>query len=427
MPASGTQGLERVVVVGASLAGLRACEALRTGGFGGTIVLVGAEPHVPYDRPPLSKKFLAGEWDADRITLRQPDSFAALGLDTRLGVPAVGLDTTARAVVLADGTELPYDGVILATGAAPRRLPGTDGNPFVHVLRTLDDAVALRAVLDRPGVRLIVIGAGFIGLEVAATARRSGADVVVLEAADAPLVRGAGPDLGARLAGFHDDEGVAIHTSVTVTSIGTSDDGTGAVVRLGDGRALAADAVVVGIGVAPATGWLDGSGLELRDGVVTAPTLAAGPPGVFAAGDLVRWTHPRYGAEMRIEHWTNAAEQGALAAQNLVASAAGGELAESATVPFVWSDQYEHRIQLLGRSTAPDGSHAAWTALVGTPGDGPFVAGYHHDGVLLGVLGLDLPRLVMKYRGLLADGAPVADAVTLGEELHRAEQARRAG
>ena len=337
--------LDRVVVVGASLAGLRACETLRVEGFGGTIVLVGAEPHRPYDRPPLSKRFLSGEWDRDRIALRKDAALDSLGLDLRLGVPAAGLDTTARAVTLADGSEIAYDGVIIATGTHARRLPGTVGHPLVHELRTLDDATRLRDRLAEPGRRLVIIGAGFIGLEVAATARKAGAEVVVLEAAPAPLIRGVGAELGTHLASFHDEHGVEIRCGVGVERIG--DDG----VHLTDGTLVPADAVLVGIGVSPNTGWLEDSGLEVRDGVVTAPTLAAGPPGVFAAGDVVRWTNPRFGAEMRVEHWTNASEQGTLAAENLLAAAAGGELSDSAEVPFVWSDQYSRRIQFLGRST----------------------------------------------------------------------------
>ena len=184
--------LERVVVVGASLAGLRACETLRHEGYGGAITLVGAERHRPYDRPPLSKKLLAGDWEPDRIRLRSDLSFDALGLDARLGVAADGLDTTARAVHLADGTEVPYDGLIVATGSAAKRLPGTDGLRNVHVLRTLDDALALRRAIDREGASVAVIGADFIGLEVAATARRLGAQVCVLEGASAPMIRGVG-------------------------------------------------------------------------------------------------------------------------------------------------------------------------------------------------------------------------------------------
>jgi NADPH-dependent 2,4-dienoyl-CoA reductase/sulfur reductase-like enzyme len=397
----------RIVVVGGSLAGLRACETLRSAGFGGTITLIGAERHRPYDRPPLSKQFLAGTWDADRIALRKDDAFDALGLDVRLGVPAAGLDLDARSVSLADGSDVPFDGLIIATGAHPRRLPGQPDTPNVHMLRSLDDAIALRAAIVEPGVRVVVIGAGFIGLEVAATARQAGAEVVVLEGAPAPLIRGAGAELGTALAAIHPDNGVDIRTGVAVAGI---EDGG---VRLGDSTLVAADHVVVGIGVAPTTAWLDGSGLELRDGVVTRPTLSTGVPGVFAAGDLVRWHNPTFDEEMRVEHWTNAAEHGALAARNLLAVAAGGEAAEYTAVPFVWSDQYEHRIQFLGRSTTPDGAAAESRVVIGSPDERRFLAFYESAGRLRGVLGLNVPRFVMRYRALLDARAGIDDALAL--------------
>jgi NADPH-dependent 2,4-dienoyl-CoA reductase/sulfur reductase-like enzyme len=406
--------LDRVVVVGASLAGLRACETLRAEGFIGAIALVGAEAHRPYDRPPLSKKLLAGDWGADRIKLRNDESFDALGLELRLGVPAAALDTDARAVVLADGTELPYDAAIIATGSTPKWLPGTAELPTTHVLRTLDDALALRRELEREGTRLVVIGAGFIGLEVAATARRRGAEVTVLEAAAAPLVRGVGAELGRELAAFHADEGVTITTGVSVAAV----DERG--VELGHGTRIDADAVVIGIGVSPATAWLDGSGLVLGDGVVVAPTLAAGPPGVFVAGDIARWTNPKFGDAVRIEHWTNAAEQGSVAARNVLAAANGGELEVHDAVPFVWSDQYSHRIQFLGRSTTADGAPADWELLVGSFESRKFVAAYHDRGQLRGVLGLDLPRLLMRYRQLLDRGASLTDARALAAEQQAA-------
>lgn len=413
--------LERVVVVGGSLAGLRACEALRQDGFSGSLVLVGEERHRPYDRPPLSKRFLAGEWDESRLALRRGDPVAALGLDARLGVPAAGLDTDARVVALADGTTVAYDGLIVATGSRPRVLSGASDHPSVHVLRTLDDAVALRAAIVTPGCRLAVIGAGFIGLEVAATARQAGADVVVLEAAPAPLVRGLGADLGAAVAAVHTDRGVDVRCGVSVTGV----DALG--VHLGGGEVVGVDAVLVGIGAEPATGWLAGSGLTLRDGVVTGPTLAAGPPGVYAAGDIARWPHPRCGEELRIEHWTNAAEQGELAARNLLAAAAGGAPADADAVPFVWSDQYHHRIQLLGRSTTAAGAPAEFEVLVGSLGERRFLAAYHDGGRLRGVLGLDVPRLLMGYRTLVGDGAPLAAAVALAAEQRAGRPARVGG
>jgi len=402
--------LDRVVVVGASLAGLRACETLRSEGFDGTITLVGAEAHRPYDRPPLSKKLLAGDWEPERIALRHDDALDALGLDLRLGVPAGGLDTAARAVVLADGTEVPYDGLILATGSAPRRLAGTEGLAGVHVLRTLDDALALRSVLSVEGARVVVIGAGFIGFEVAATAHRRGADVTVIEAAAAPLIRGVGAELGTALAAIHHDEGVPVITGVTVGAV----DDRG--VALAGGERLDADAVVVGIGASPVTAWLDGSGLDLRDGVVVTPTLAAGPPGVFAAGDIARWTNPRFGDEARIEHWTNAAEQGALAARNLLAAAGGAEQGVSDAVPFVWSEQYAHRIQFLGRSTTRDGEPAAWELITGSFDERRFAAVYHDAGELRGAVGIGLPK-VMRFQRLLERGATLGEARSFGAEL----------
>ena len=402
--------MNRVVVVGGSLAGLRACETLRSAGFAGTITLIGAEHHRPYDRPPLSKQLLAGTWDADRIALRRDDAFDALALDARLGVPAAGLDLDSRAVALADGTDVPFDGLIIATGAHPRRLPGQPDLPNVHVLRSLDDALALRAAIVESGVRVVVIGAGFIGLEVAATARRAGADVVVLEGAPAPLIRGAGAELGTALAAVHPDEGVEVRTGVAVAAI------EAAGVRVGDGTIVAADHIVVGIGVAPTTSWLDGSGLELRDGVVTSPTLSAGVPGVFAAGDLVRWHNPTFDEEMRVEHWTNAAEHGALAARNLLAEADGGDPVAYAAVPFVWSDQYDHRIQFLGRSTDSDGSPAESRIVIGSPDERRFLAFYESSGRLRGVLGLNVPRFVMKYRALLDARAGLDEALALAAE-----------
>ena len=281
------------------------------------ITLIGAEEHLPYDRPPLSKKLLAGDWEPDRITLRKRDDVDALGLDLRLGVPATGLDADGRAVDLADGSVVPFDAVVLATGSTPRRLPGQEAMPSVHELRTLDDSMRLRGEIADGTARVVVIGAGFIGLEVAATARARGCTVTVLEGLAAPLIRGLGAEMGNAVAAVHEDEGTQIRLGVTVAGL---DHGG---VRLADGEVVPADVIVVGIGVAPATAWLDGSGLEIRDGVVCDATLAAGPPGVYAAGDIARWPNDLFDEEMRVEHWTNAAEQGAVAARNLLAAAQG--------------------------------------------------------------------------------------------------------
>lgn len=400
--------MERIVVVGASLAGLRAAETVRTQGFGGSVVVIGAETHLPYDRPPLSKKLLAGAWEPDRISLRTPDDMDALDVGWRLGTPAVGLDTSRRLVHLGDGGEVPYDGLVLACGALPRMLPDvpTGATPFVTALRTLDDALALRRHLADGGRRVVVIGAGFIGLEVAATARGLANTVTVLEGAPAPLMRALGAEMGAAVAACHGDHGVEIRCGVSVAGIGAHG------VRLADGDVIAADVVVVGIGVVPATDWLAGSGLELRDGVVcdemlAAVTVAGGSPGVFAAGDVARWRNPLFDEEMRVEHWTNAAEQGAAAAGNLLALAEGRPPVAYAPVPFFWSDQYDRRIQFLGRCDAGDDVRV----VVGSVDDRQFVALFGRAGRLRGVLGLNMPRLVMPYRRLLAERASWDDAL----------------
>jgi NADPH-dependent 2,4-dienoyl-CoA reductase/sulfur reductase-like enzyme len=394
---------QRVVVVGASLAGLRAAETLRTEGFAGRVTLIGAEPHLPYDRPPLSKHLLAGDWDEDRIHLRKQHEYADLDFDLRLGTAAVALDVAARAVTLTDGATLYAEGVIVATGATPKRLPGQPALAGVHVLRTVDDSLALRDELH-PGAAVVVIGAGFIGLEVAATARKRGCDVTVLEGLPAPLVRALGPAMGTAVAAVHGRNGVELRCGVNVAGI--EGDGRVAGVRLGGGELVPGDVVVVGVGVAPATAWLEGSGLELRDGVVCDPTLRAAP-GVYAAGDLARWTNALYGEEMRIEHWTNAAEQGAAAAANLLRELRGDELEQYAPVPFFWSDQFDSRIQFLGRPHGDDEVRV----VAGDPA-GRFVALYGHAGRLRGVLGVSMPKQVMPLRKLLAARATWDDALS---------------
>jgi NADPH-dependent 2,4-dienoyl-CoA reductase/sulfur reductase-like enzyme len=399
--------LERIVVVGGSLAGLRAVESLRAGGYDRELIVVGSETHRPYDRPPLSKKLLAGEWEPDRIELRKPDDLDSLGVTWRLGAPATGLDVGARRLMVADGSEIAFDAIVIATGAAPRRLPGQTEWPHVVELRTLDDALDLRARLRDGDARVVVIGAGFIGLEVAATARRLGNTVTVLEGAPAPLIRGLGPEMGAGCAQVHDDHGAGIRCGISVASIVAEG------VVLGDGELVPADVIVVGIGVAPVTDWLAGSGLEIRDGIVCDATLNAGAPGVFAAGDVARWPNQLFDEEMRVEHWTNAAEQGAAAATNLLAEARGEPGEPYAPVPFFWSDQYDRRIQFLGRA-APDDDVLVVT---GSIEERAFIALYGRAGQLRGVLGMNLPRLVMKFRPLLAHRAALDEGVALAASL----------
>jgi NADPH-dependent 2,4-dienoyl-CoA reductase/sulfur reductase-like enzyme len=402
--------MNEVVIVGGSLAGLRAAEALRSGGFAGRVTIVGAETHLPYDRPPLSKRLLSGEWEPDRIVLRKADDMATIDVGRRLGTVATGLDLRRRSIALDDGDEIGFDGLVVATGAAARLLPGQGDHGAAFVLRTLDDAVALRAHLLGGGRRVVVVGAGFIGLEAAATARQLGNDVIVVEGGSAPLVRGLGAEMGAAVAGCHADHGVEIRCGVSVDGFEPG----GVVV---DGVRVPADVVVVGIGVVPSIGWLDGSGLELRDGLVCGPDLNAGAPLVYGAGDVARWRNPLFDEEMRVEHWTNAAEQGALAAANLLAEATGAPTTSYAPVPFFWSEQYDRRIQFLGRASTADGVIDEVRVVAGSTADRRFAGLYRRGDRLGGVLGMNMPRQVMPFRSHLAAGIGWDEALEVASRL----------
>jgi NADPH-dependent 2,4-dienoyl-CoA reductase/sulfur reductase-like enzyme len=382
-----------VVVVGASLAGLRAAETLRTSGFDGSITVIGDEPHLPYDRPPLSKRLLSGEWEPERIALRRGEDVDSLGVEWRLGTAATRLDLAHRRIELADGRHVGFGGAVLATGSTPRTLPGQLGVEGVVMLRTLDDALALRDRIAGGDKRVVVIGAGFIGLEVAATARKLGNEVVVLEGAPAPLMRGLGAEMGTAVSAIHADHGVEIRCGVSVEGFKPG------AVLIDGGWHEPADIVVVGVGVSPATAWLESSGLEIGDGVVCAADLNAGAPLVYAAGDIVRWHNQLFDEEMRVEHWTNAAEQGAHAASNLLAEATGQRTAPYAPVPFFWSEQYDRRIQFLGRC----GPHDEVKVVAGSVEERQFVALYGSGDRLRGVLGVNLPRLVMPFRTMLME------------------------
>ncbi|MBE4741745.1 NAD(P)/FAD-dependent oxidoreductase [Streptomyces caniscabiei] len=406
-------GTRQLVVVGASLAGLRAVEAARKGGFEGRITLVGAEPHLPYDRPPLSKQFLdANGADVPPPTFRTKEVFRTeLGAELLLGAPATCLDTAARTVVVGE-RPIGYDALVIATGATARRLPGTEGLTGVHTLRTLDDAAAVRRALDA-GARTVVIGAGFIGAETAAAARKRGLDVVVVEAQATPLVRAVGETMGGALASLHRRHGTDLRCGLSVTAL----EGEGRVerVRLSDGSVLDADLVVVGTGAVPATDWLEGSGLTLDDGVVCDETLRTGAENVYAAGDVARWHNPVFDRPMRLEHWTSAAEQGALAARNaLNPGAAKGY----ATVPYFWSDQYDTRIQFVG---VPDAEEIA-VADGDIERDHQGVALYRAGDRLVGALAVNRPTEIMKYRRLVARGASWEEGLAFARSRSESRQ-----
>ncbi len=406
---------DAVTIVGASLAGLWAAETLRREGFEGRISLVGDEPHAPYDRPPLSKKYLAGAVGRDRVDLLGPDKVAELDLDLRLGCRATGLDVAGH-VLEVDGVAEPFDGLVIATGARCRTLPGTDGVAGVHVLRTVDDADAIAAALPAEGRdgarRVVVVGAGFIGAEVASTAVDAGAEVTMVEALDEPFGRVLGAEMGAVLADLHRSHGVDLRTGVGVDEVlvdGTGDERRVTGLCLADGTELAADLVVVGIGVVPNVEWLEGSGLTVDGGVVCDETCLAAPD-VVAAGDVARWTNPRYGESVRVEHWDNAVQQGAHAARRLLAT--DEEAEPFAPVPWFWSDQYDRKLQLAGRAHPDDEVRV----VTGSTDEFRFVAFYGRDGRFGGVLGMNRPRHLMQAKALLDDGASWDDALALAAD-----------
>ncbi len=390
-----------VTIVGASLAGLRAAETLRRDGFEGTISLVGDEPRVPYDRPPLSKQLLSGEWEVDRISLSSPERFMSLDLDLRLGRRATGLDVSSHTLDV-DGSTEEYDGLLIATGARCRTLPGTDGLAGVYTLRTLDDSLAIREALRGGPRRVVVVGAGFIGAEVAATAVGYGVPVTMVEALPVPLGRVLGDTVGSVVAEVHVDNGVDLRCGVGVDEICGTDRVES--VRLSNEAVVEADLVVVGIGAIPNTDWLEDSGLTVDDGVLCDKTCLAAPD-VTAAGDVARWPNPRYGEVMRVEHWDNAVEQGAYAARRLMLT--DEEAVPFTPVPWFWSDQYDRKVQLAGRPRPDDE-----VALV----DGSFeerrvAVIYGREGLLTAVFGMNRPRQVMQFKGLLQRGASWSEAL----------------
>ncbi|MFD3590865.1 NAD(P)/FAD-dependent oxidoreductase [Streptomyces sp. NPDC058683] len=385
--------MNRIVVVGASAAGLAAVETLRREGYDGTLTLVGDELHPPYDRPPLSKQVLAAEWAPDRVVLRAPTELDSLGLELRLGAAATGLDVADRTVRLADGSLLPYDGLIVATGVRPRRLPGEGA----HVLRTVDDALTLRERIG-PGQRLVVVGAGFLGAEAAAVAWKLGAQVTLLEPAPVPLAHAVGEEVGRVLTRAHLQRGVDLRTGVSVTEV--TEDG----VRLADGETIDADEVLVAVGSLPNVEWLAGSGLSVGDGVICDEYCEAAKD-VYAAGDVARWYNPLFGVSMRIEHRTNAAEQGMAAARNLLNPEARKPFAP---VPYFWSDQYDMKIQAYGYLRG----HDEVRVVEGELAEGRFVAAYRTGERLNGVLAVGVtPKVLRGWRQAIAVGASWGEAV----------------
>jgi 3-phenylpropionate/trans-cinnamate dioxygenase ferredoxin reductase component len=382
-----------IVIVGGGLAAARTAEQLRRSEFSGRITIVSDEAHLPYDRPPLSKEVLRKE--VDDVALKPREFYDENNIILRLGSAATNLDTAAQTVTLADGTNLGYDELVIATGLVPRRIPTFPDIEGIRVLRSFDESLALRRHATE-AQRAVVIGAGFIGCEVAASLRSLGVDVVLVEPLPTPLAAVLGEQIGGLVARLHRDEGVDVRTGVSVAEVR----GQGHVdsVVLSDGTELTADLVVVGIGSRPATEWLEGSGVAVDNGVLCDEAGRTSVPNVWALGDVASWRDPT-GHQARVEHWSNVADQ----ARVVVPSMLGQDVPSAAVVPYFWSDQYDVKIQCLGEPEATDIVH-----LVEDDGR-KFLAYYERDGVVVGVVGGGMAGKVMKVRGKIAAAAPIAE------------------
>ncbi|MCY3732710.1 MAG: FAD-dependent oxidoreductase [Chloroflexi bacterium] len=409
--------MKQVVIVGASLAGLTAGEALREEGFDGRITLVGEETEAPYDRPPLSKQLLTGEWDVDRLPLRSGDEMGKLDFELLLGRTAAALDVADRVVRLDDGLEVTFDGLIIATGARPLALPFGQELEGVHTLRSQADALRIRGGLERGG-RVVVIGAGFIGAEVASSARTRGLDVTMVEALSAPMIGPLGGQLATWARELHAQAGVRMRFDARVSDMIGS--GRVEAIELEGGSTIEADTVVVGIGVRPNVDWLEGSGLTVGDGVICDQYCRAAPM-IYAAGDVARWPnelfmHFRYGGPqrtMRIEHWTNAVEQGMAAARNLLLESRGNRSAAFAPVPYFWSDQHGLSIMASGITSPRD----EFRLVHGTLESNRFAAIYGLRGYLTGVVAVGWPRMLRRYQGLIRKQATWEEALETAREI----------
>ena len=397
--------MKRIVVVGASLAGLRAVEFIRRAKFEGELVLIGEERHLPYDRPPLSKEVLRGEWDQERIALRR-GSYDDLNVELVIGQRAVSLDSAALEVRLESGAAISFDGMVIATGGRVRTLPNQPRMDGVHTLRTLDDTLAIREALAKKP-RVAVIGAGFIGAEVAASARQLGLDVTMIEALQTPLEQSLGPRLGEILREAHERRGVRVLCGRRVESFEGSERVEG--LRLDDGTLVECELVVVGIGVTPNVSWLADSGVEFDDGVRCDETLMSSVSGIVAAGDVANWHNPLFEERMRVEHWTNAVEQARHAVSTLLA--APGEAKPFESAPMFWSDQFDIKIQGAGRPRPTDDL----TLTGGSPDSEKFIALYGRAGRLVGAVAFNRPPKLVQLRMLIRKRGGFDEALEIAE------------
>lgn len=385
-----------VLIVGASAGGLSVAEALRRYGFTGSIRMVGEEPHLPYDRPPLSKQVLSGEWAPERATLRDRDQLAALGLDVMVGYRATAVDVAAHTVRLDGGRGLEYGTLVVATGLTPRRLPGQPALDGVYQLHTLPDSIAMRQAL-LAAQRVAVVGAGVLGCEVAATARRLGCDVTLIDPAPSAMYQQLGPQLGGLVAGLQTDHGVRVLTGTPVQGM-TSALGRVSGVRIDGGAVVPADVVVVTIGAVPATGWLATSGIRIDNGVVCDSRCRAAED-VYAVGDVARWHHQGYGTMMRLENRTNALEQGI----SVAATITGADRPYS-PVPYFWTDQYDVKLQIHG-FVPPE---ASIRIIDGSPEGNKFVALAESGGRTTAAIGWNSARGVRAARQLVVEDLRLA-------------------
>jgi NADPH-dependent 2,4-dienoyl-CoA reductase/sulfur reductase-like enzyme len=410
---------QTVVIVGSSVGGVRTAKALRSQDFGGRIVLIGSESTLPYDKPPLSKQFLAGSWDQSRFTMLTAEQADEAGIELRLGNAADRLDLADRAVVLADGARVTFDILVVATGAdaRPSPWPAVSG---VHLVRTLEDSRGLARALADPGP-VVVVGGGFIGAEVAATAHTAGREVTIVDPLTAPIGRVVGTELGAILTGVHARHGVHTRFGVGVESVEGRE---GALrVTLTNKETLPAATVVVGIGATPNDGWLSSSGLLIDDGVICDEFCrAVGHLDIFAVGDVARWRHPGHQEDVRVEHWTNAAEQAACVAHNI---SRPDQLRSYAPTEYVWSDQYDWKIQIAGRP-----HRAALDRIVGDlhadRAQGAAVFG-DRDGMLTAAVTVNWPKALMMCRRMIGAGTTVAECLAEVERLPQLNAVQSAG
>ena len=391
----GQSGSGGVVIVGGGLAAARTAEQLRRAEYTGAITIVSDENHLPYDRPPLSKEVLRAE--TDDVTLKPAEFYADNDITVLLGNGARSVDTVAKSLTLADGTTLGYDELVIATGLVPKRIPSFPDLPGIHVLRSLDESRALRSEA-RDATRAVVVGAGFIGCEVAASLRTLDVDVTLVEPQPAPLASVLGEQIGGLITRLHQAEGIDVRCGVGVAEV--SGDDRVRKVTLTDGSELDADLVIVGIGSKPATDWLEDSGITIDNGVVCDEVGRTTAPHVWAIGDVASWLDVVAG-QVRVEHWSNVADQ----ARAMVPAMLGHEASAAVTVPYFWSDQYDVKIQCLGEPEATDTVHIV-------EDDGrKFLAYYERDGVVVGVVGGGMPGKVMKTRAKIAAGAPIGDVL----------------